>query len=164
MQNMHCNNTPGRDRNVLHTCARALVHVCFRLVYFFFVLHKHLHIYSYTLTCKSSDWSDWTPCKYSELQLLLDKPPAASSTLNKYFLLVNNIPRCLKLHRNSAGVQSVSVCLLGGPWNSYSTFSCIYVCRTITGLRQWRFCLTTIGGNTAAEKCAHRWATWEISA
>ena len=31
--------------------------------------------------------------------------------------------------------------------------SCIFVCPTITGLRQWRLCLTTIGGNTAAEQC-----------
>lgn len=47
----------------------------------------------------------------------------------------------------------VRVCLLGGPWNSFSTLGCMYVCRTITGLRQWRFCGTTIGGNAAAKKC-----------
>lgn len=47
----------------------------------------------------------------------------------------------------------VRVCLLGGPWNSFSTLGCMCVCRTITGLRQWRFCGTTIGGNAAAKKC-----------
>lgn len=67
----------------------------------------------------------------------------------------------MKSVRDSVGARSGSVCLLGGPLNSYSTLGRIDVCRTITGLRQWRFCLTTIGGNTAAEKCVRNTSTDE---
>lgn len=57
--------------------------------------------------------------------------------------------------------ECLCVCLLGGPLNSYSTAGYFNVCRTITGLRQWRFSLTTIGGNTAAKKCVRNSPTDE---
>lgn len=89
------------------------------------------------------DWFDWLLCKYysSDLYLLWYIPPTASKK--------KRIKRSSEIENFAETLLELSVCLLGGPSNSYST----HVCETITGLRQWRFCLTTIGGNTAAEKC-----------
>lgn len=53
------------------------------------------------------------------------------------------------------------VCFWAVPLNSYSTFVHYDVCRTTTGLRQWRFSVTTIGGNAAAEKCVQKTSTDE---